>query len=526
MRLIPKLYISVGVLLSTAVGGAILAIVSAREASFHLYRANLAHQNYEAYVSLSSHTYQLFKQFGDAMLIGDRDRGEGENELLDRIRSDIARIRNIIAEEIQLVGEEEFEELDRLAEIELQIEDLLNEYSIIIDARESGLFDQYWSRLSRVLDEKVDRDFNALIQESLIDEAGEVEDTRQETGAKTRLFQLLAGVFGLFATVAAAASVWVLVRNIREPVRALVQGAEALEKGDTKHRIEVVGKNELYDVGRAFNSMADRIAAREEGLSRSNLELEAAVNERTGELKRALEALKSNEAKRIRLLADVSHELRTPLTVIRGEADVALRGGTKSSDEYQEALHKCRDAAQHTTRLVDDLLFVARREAGELRLNKGETDLSKLMPDIIEDSRSLADGPQDSISFVSELLDATVRIDSGRIRQVVMILLENALHYGGGDIEVRLDQAASGYAISVTDDGPGMTEEERVRAFDRFFRGSNAAEHYASGTGLGLPVAKAIVEAHGGIIALGNAPSGGLVVSFTLPTRPQLQAVS
>ncbi|NJN46852.1 MAG: sensor histidine kinase [Candidatus Competibacteraceae bacterium] len=107
-----------------------------------------------------------------------------------------------------------------------------------------------------------------------------------------------------------------------------------------------------------------------------------------------------------------------------------------------------------------------------------------------------------------------------------MILLENALRYGGSKIDVRLDRAPEGYLVAVSDNGPGMAEDEQARAFERFFRGSNAASRYGQGSGLGLPVAKAIVEAHGGKISLTSVPGQGLTVSFALPNRPPLKAVS
>ncbi len=135
MRLISKLYLTFGILLSIAVGGAALTMWNAQQTMFYLERTHLAHKGYEAYLSLSSHTYQLFKQFGDAMLIGDQDRGTGESILLEKLRADIARIRKLIGQEIQLVGEEEIEELDRLAKIERQIEDLLLEHQAIVESK-------------------------------------------------------------------------------------------------------------------------------------------------------------------------------------------------------------------------------------------------------------------------------------------------------------------------------------------------------------------------------------------------------
>lgn len=122
--------------------------------------------------------------------------------------------------------------------------------------------------------------------------------------------------------------------------------------------------------------------------------------------------------------------------------------------------------------------------------------------------------------------EAKVGADPRRIRQVILILIENGIHYGGDAIRVGLKQVPSGYLVSVSDNGPGLPPEEQAQAFERFFRGANAAQRYEGGTGLGLPVAKAIVEAHGGEIALRSVPGQGAEVVFALPSRPALRALS
>ena len=127
---------------------------------------DLVHRSYEAHLTLSNHTYQLFKQFGDAMTIGDLDRGAMEADLLKLIRSDISRIRETLVAEIRFFGEDRQEDLEHLAKIENKINRLLSEYQVVIDAGipESA---EDWARLSRILDERVDQDFARLIQTGL-----------------------------------------------------------------------------------------------------------------------------------------------------------------------------------------------------------------------------------------------------------------------------------------------------------------------------------------------------------------------
>lgn len=516
MRFVSELYISLGILLFLSLGGASLAAWSAHQAAFNLERTELAHRQYQSYLALSSHTYQLFKQFGDAMLIGNRDRGEGESALLKKIRGDIANIRSITAREIQLVGEAEYAELDTIARIESQIEELLTQYQTIVMRHAFNEPAREWSTLSEVLDQSVDEEFSQIILLAIEGEAEEVRQVGAETEAKMQRSKNLAALFTVLAIVASAASLWKLLRDVRMPVLALMEGTSVLSRGNLEHRVEISGPLEFKEVARAFNEMATQLRTRESALTEANAVLEQAVAARTEDLERLLDDLKASDANRRRLLADVSHELRTPLTIIHGEADIALRGENKHAEIYREALEKCRSAAAHTARLVDDLLFLARSEIGDTRLALEAVDLAALLPRVVEEYRNIAEKNANVISFDGQVERALVRADPGRIQQVALILLENAMRYGGRNIEVLLTQTSSHYAVTVHDDGPGMTQDEQALVFERLFRGSNSAGRYDSGAGLGLPIARAIVEAHGGTIDLESEQEYGMAVTFNL----------
>ena len=521
-----KIFAAFGTMLTVAIISAVLTIWCARQAAFHLERTELAHQQYQGFLSLSNHTYQLFKQFGDALLIGDRDRGVGESQLAHLIRADIDRIRQITAREIELVGEEEFEELELLEEVETQIELLLGEYASAIEASADLSPADYWARLARILDQQVDRDFNRLIRIAIEEEAGEVAEVRAETTSLIRLYQVLAVVFAVIAVAAAGITLHSLVQDIRRPIARVLIGAKDFSMGYFQNRIEASGAPEILEIATALNRMADGIAQRESALAATNVRLERAVADRTAELESLLGTLRRSEANRRRLLADVSHELRTPLTVIRGEADIALRGSEKTLQEYREALARTRDAAVHTGRLVDDLLFVARQESGEVRLRKSRLDLVKLLRQVTDASHALAAHLSVALRFETDLREATAQADAERIRQVVAILLDNAMRYGSREVVLGLRTSPDGFVIWVQDDGPGMSEEEQAWVFERFYRGSNAAEKYADGAGLGLPVAKSIVEAHDGVITIDSRPGQGTTFAVTLPQRPRLEAVA
>ena len=231
--------------------------------------------------------------------------------------------------------------------------------------------------------------------------------------------------------------------------------------------------------------------------------------------------------KRRKLLADISHEFRTPLTVIRGEAEIAMRGKAKTPAAYKESLERIMDQADQTTLLVDDLLFIARADAGEPRLKVRPLSVGSLLDAVCAGFTARAE--QQEISIVPELANepAVVMGDDGRLRQVFSILIDNALRYSnaGGKVEVRLKRQGQDIVVTVRDSGIGLTAEEARQAFQRFYRGGQAQGH-ARGTGLGLPVAKAIVEAHKGRIALEGKPGEGALATVVLPAEDKLKAVA
>jgi two-component system OmpR family sensor kinase len=486
---------------------------------------DLVHRSYEAHLALSNHTYQLFKQFGDAMTIGDLDRGAMEADLLRSIRGDISLIRETLVAELQLFGDDRKADLEHLAKIETKINKLLSEYQVVIDAGIPESADD-WARLSRILDERVDQDFARLIQTGLDRQYGALLYQRSMNQERLKFSQFLSIAVALTGTIVASIALWWIIRSFNKPVNQLIDGAEAFAGGERHRRIVLEGGGELDGVAQAFNRMADEISARQEALESANEQLETTVASRTAELERLLATLREAEESRKRLLMDVSHELRTPLTIIRGEADIALRGNGKPIAEYRDALERCREAAIHTSRLVDDLLFIARRQSQEARLNLVNVDLATFIPKVLEDCQGIWGDQETTVTFTSELGKAETRADPDRLRQVLLILLDNAHRYGGTRIDLTLGRGIDGFQVDVRDDGPGLGADDLARVFDRFYRGQNATRRYDAGIGLGLPVAKAIVEAHGGMISVASEPGDGLTARFLLPDQASSQVAA
>ena len=525
MRLVTKSYLTFGMLLMMAVAGAGAALWSSNQALSHVERIELAHQSYERHLQLSNDSFKLFKEYGDAILVGSDQDVSQEVQLVSSIRQKLTDIRAIITAEIDLVGSEEIEELELLGDIETKFEQIV----AIEEDRRSFARSGDSARvrqLSTQLDREIDGAYDPMIEAALEEELEEVAETKAESREMLSTYTLLALLLGFLAVLCAIAALFIIRRDIKRPVEALEYGAKEFAKGNWSHRVPTGFSPELNAVSVALNEAAMGAKEREQNAKQVTEELEKNVEQRTRDLQSAKERLEREADIRKQLLADVSHELRTPLTVIRGETGVALRGANKSAEEYREALGKAKEAAEHTSALVDDLLFVARQEAGEGRLEIKDDDLVKMLRDSIERVQNTYSEDGVPITLNTGLSEALGKFDYRRMSQVMLVLLENAYLYGAPPVEVAIQKIGAGYRIEVCDQGEGISAEDAENIFERFFRGSNAGERYSDGSGLGLPVARSIVEAHGGDLSYEHAEGAGSKFVVILPLRAPLKAVS
>ncbi len=482
-------------------------------------RTQLAQDSYGLHLQLEANLYRLFKQHGDALLIGDRDGGEAETALRAKIEQNLADIRSVIAREIRMVGEEEIEELELLDEIEEDIRSIDEAIATLTSTGDPIETFIQIERLAALLDGEIDAKLDRKIGIALEREMEEVDEVLTEAAAfRTRNKRL---VYVILVTAVVMLIVGLLSFNgqIRQPIVRLQQNIDRLRNADYSTPVALGGSREFRDLGGVLSSMSEALAAREASREEQQRHLEETVAARTSELQRLLDKLEIGEENRKQLMADISHELRTPLAIILGEADVTLRTAGDLGDVVSDAFARIRDSAKHTNQIVNDMLTVARYEAGQLRLDRQETDLRK----VIRDAVAMFPDP-----VQVEIPDTQVLalVDEVRLRQSILALLQNARRYGGPSISVTLENTPTAHVVTVEDDGPGLSAADKSQAFDRFFRGSNASGQGVEGSGLGLPVTKSIVEAHGGTVELQDGETGGLRVVVSLPKEPRMKIVS
>jgi two-component system OmpR family sensor kinase len=218
-----------------------------------------------------------------------------------------------------------------------------------------------------------------------------------------------------------------------------------------------------------------------------------------------------------RFVADASHELRTPLAVIRGEADVAL-ANERTAAEYKEALAIILDESRRLSRLVDDLLNLARADAGRVRLQAQEFYWNDLLAECCRSVQSIAAERRVELEC-RNAADTSFIGDEELLRRMTLNLLDNAIRYtpAGGKVVAELEAEATGVRLRISDTGIGIHPDAAEHVFERFFRADTARSRGSGGFGLGLAIVKWIAESHRGVVVLASRPGAGSTFTVTLP---------
>jgi signal transduction histidine kinase len=328
------------------------------------------------------------------------------------------------------------------------------------------------------------------------------EQKRQALGddisGQTRDTALLVGA-GLIAGLTGAALLFSgLIASMRRPLEELVEASGRLAGGDLEARVKVGGLAETAALGTAFNEMA------------------AELQRRAGE-RDQLETMKDE------FVVTASHELRSPLTSVQGFAELLMLERERLSPKQADTVEIILDNTRHLVRLLNDLLDLARSDAGRLTIKPALTDAGTLVEDAVRTIMSQTEAKGQSLHLQIEPNLPQIEVDRDRIRQVLVNLLTNAHEYcpEGAAIAVTAERDDGEVQIAVSDDGPGMAEDQLEHIFERFTRGDAGLTQHVGGTGLGLAISKSLVELHGGRIEAASSPGRGSRFCVRLPWREE-----
>jgi heavy metal sensor kinase len=310
--------------------------------------------------------------------------------------------------------------------------------------------------------------------------------TKQIDQALAGLVHTLIIAVPLALALAAGGGIF-LARRALKPVDQIAQTAQEIEESDLSQRINVTTKDEL---GR----------------------LAATLNEMIGRLEKAFQRQKQ-------FTSDASHELRTPLAVIEAESTLALEKERPPSD-YRQSLETISQESRQMSYLIDQLLTLARADAGKEQWNFTEVNLGKLITNLSTDVEILCQ--EKGLSFqLGQAQDLVVKGDEARLREVFMNLLDNAIRYtkSPGTVSVSLRSEGQMAVVAITDTGVGIPAEDIPFIFERFYRVDKSRSRAEGGTGLGLAICRHIAEAHGGKIEVESHVGAGSTFSVWLPLQ-------
>jgi signal transduction histidine kinase len=291
-------------------------------------------------------------------------------------------------------------------------------------------------------------------------------------------------VAGAVAGLVAMGLVWFLSRGMTSPVREMAAAAEARAKGAYSQRVTATSRDEIGALARAFNDMAAELA--------------------------------ETDRQRRDLVANVSHELRTPIAALQVQLENLVDG---VADSDPATFRVMLAQVERLGRLVKQLLDLSRLESGAVPLDRSEFRVEPLLEHAVREQQ--LHGTPVSVAVHVEPTDLTADGDPERVHQVVAHLLENAVRYtpSGGTVQVQAHRSPDGVVIEVLDDGPGIPDDERARVFERFYRADAARSTRDGGAGLGLAIARWIVDLHGGEIHPEPREPRGCRMVVTLPTK-------
>ncbi len=286
------------------------------------------------------------------------------------------------------------------------------------------------------------------------------------------------------AGVAALLLVAAVGRRVLGPIEELTAAAREMERGDLTRRVDVTSRDEIGELARSFNAMAD--------------------------------AVSRNEALRRALVHDVAHELRTPLTNIRAQIESIQDGLTRPDASVVDSIH---EDAMLLERLVDDLQDLAAAETGLLGLRPQRIDTAAALAAAAAGIAPRALGEGVTLSVMPGNDAPAVRADPVRLAQILGNLLSNAVTHTprGGRVEIGAMRRGTEVEISVSDTGKGIAPEHLPHVFERFYRADPSRARRSGGTGLGLAIVRQLVEAHGGRATVESRPGEGARFAFTLP---------
>ncbi len=280
-----------------------------------------------------------------------------------------------------------------------------------------------------------------------------------------------------------------------------------------------------YDIGMVFDiknelAIAVQNAASLEAVKELNANLQQRIESATDELRRSNEQLRGLDTAKDEFVSMASHQLRTPLTSVKGYISMVLEGDAgKITKMQRQLLREAFTSSERMVRLIDDFLNVSRVQTGKFMIDRRPVDLAKVIRQEVKALETTAESRDLTLKLDAPSRPVMVNIDEGKIRQVIMNFIDNALYYSKPDTEIRVSLKAFPHEarLEVMDHGIGVPARQQAHLFTKFFRADNARTQRPDGTGVGLYLAKMVIDGHDGKLIFASKEGQGSTFGFRLP---------
>ncbi|HXV30082.1 MAG TPA: ATP-binding protein [Sinorhizobium sp.] len=510
---------------------AAIVYITIRSTNYYSQRVQWANRQLEAVTALTVNANRYSEQIAEFLLIGEPERSDYESASAE-LEAGFDRLERLTRGEAEfLVGssqqEDRGDEIFRITRMRTLSAEISKATSEAIDLRNQGRQEDAVRVFRRDIENRFDAEFENILEAARRDEEEEVSRTELQAQVLWRRLTWTTAALAAAAVLLCFAAAMLLARSLMRPIDLLTRGTEAISHGELDHRISYDSRDELGALARRFNEMAENQEDQRDRLLNAKAELEQEVAARTAQLAAANQRLTDLDRLRVQFLADISHELRTPLTALRGEAEIPLRHGSKPEAVYRDALERIVTQSLEMGRLVDDLVFLSRSETDTIRFEPRRADLVTIVTDALHEGEILARAKGISIAADYAIDPAWITADAQRLKQALLILLDNAIKYSPRGSTVNLTMTAEGghAQIAIRDKGLGIPAEEIPKVFERFYRGRSPKTSRQPGSGLGLSIAKWLVEKHQGEIELESEVGAFTEVRVRIPCEDAMVAL-
>jgi two-component system, OmpR family, sensor kinase len=418
---------------------AAIVYTTIRSTTYYMQRVQWANNQLEAVTALTVNANRYSEQIAEFLLIGEPERPDYDSARAE-LEAGFDKLEKLTRAEAEfLVGSSEQEnggdEIFRITRMRTLYGEITKATSDAIDLRNQGRQDDAVRVFRREIENRFDAEFQNILEAARRDEQEEVGRTELQAEALWRRLTWMTAALALAAVVLCFVSAFLLARSLIRPISLLTKGTEAISRGELDHRIGYDSRDELGALAKRFNEMAAHQEDQRDRLLNAKAELEQEVAARTAELAAANQRLTDLDRLRVQFLADISHELRTPLTALRGEAEIPLRHGSKPEAVYRDALERIVTQSLEMGRLVDDLVFLSRSETDTIRFEPRRTDLVTIVADAVHDGEILARAKGISVKADHRTEPVWVIADAQRLKQALVIVLDNAIKYSIGELK-------------------------------------------------------------------------------------------